>query len=56
MTMTHLMLSLAMTLYIFIGLFFEEKGLVATLGQDYKDYQERVRMIVPIPKRPITSE
>ncbi len=40
MTMTPLMLSMAMTLYIFIGLYFEEKDLVATLGQDYKNYQE----------------
>jgi protein-S-isoprenylcysteine O-methyltransferase Ste14 len=51
MTMTHLTLSVAMTLYIFIGLYFEEKDLVATLGQDYENYQKRVRMILPIPKR-----
>lgn len=51
MTMTHLMLSAALTLYIFIGLYFEEKDLVATLGQDYETYQKRVRMILPIPKR-----
>ena len=51
MTMTHLMLSVTMTLYIFVGLYFEEKDLVATLGQDYEDYRKRVRMIFPIPKR-----
>ena len=51
MTMTHLMLSVAMTLYIFIGLYFEEMGLVATLGQEYEDYRNGVRMIVPLPKR-----
>lgn len=51
MTMTHLMLSVTMTLYIFIALHFEEKDLVATLGQDYENYQKRVRMILPIPKR-----
>ena len=51
MTMTHLMLSATMTVYIFIGLYYEEKDLVATLGQDYEDYQRRVRMILPIPKR-----
>ena len=51
MTMSHLMLSVAMTLYVFVGLYFEEKDLVTTLGPDYENYQRRVRMIVPIPKR-----
>ena len=51
MTMTHLILSLTMTLYIFVGLHYEEKDLAATLGQDYTNYQKRVRMILPIPKR-----
>ena len=51
MTMTHLMLSGTMTIYMFIGLYYEEKDLVATLGQDYEDYHKRVRMILPIPKR-----
>ena len=51
MTMSHLMLSVAMTLYVFVGLYFEEKDLVTMLGPDYEDYQRRVRMIVPIPKR-----
>ena len=35
MTMTHLMLAACMTLYIYIGLYFEEKDLVASLGSDY---------------------
>jgi len=51
MTMTHLMLSVAMTIYIFIALHYEEEDLVAALGQDYEDYRKRVRMILPIPKR-----
>jgi protein-S-isoprenylcysteine O-methyltransferase Ste14 len=56
MTRTHLMLSVAMTLYVFIGLYFEEKDLVATLGQDYENYRKRVRMILPIPKRTIAAK
>ena len=56
MTMTHLMLSLALTLYVFIGLYFEEKDLLAILGEDYEDYQKRVPMILPIPKRTIVSK
>ena len=51
MTITHLMMSVAMTLYIFMGLYLEEKDLVATLGQEYEDYRKRVRMILPVPKR-----
>jgi len=51
MTMTHLLLSASMTVYIFLGLHFEERDLVATFGQDYEDYQRRVPMILPIPKR-----
>ncbi|MFT5471272.1 MAG: protein-S-isoprenylcysteine O-methyltransferase Ste14 [Verrucomicrobiales bacterium] len=51
MTSTHLMLTLGMSVYIFIGLYFEERNLVETLGKDYEDYQKRVRKILPIPKR-----
>ena len=51
MSMTHFMLSTAMSVYIFIGLYYEEKDLAATFGESYKDYQRRVRMLIPIPKR-----
>jgi protein-S-isoprenylcysteine O-methyltransferase Ste14 len=44
------MLSLTLTLYIFIALKYEEKDLVATMGNTYKDYQKRVRMMLPFPK------
>lgn len=50
MSITHLMLAVAMSVYIFIGLYFEEKDLVSSLGEKYKDYQKRVRMIIPFPK------
>ena len=50
MTTTHLMLSATMTIYIFIGLYYEEKDLVATLGVDYENYRRRVRMLLPFPK------
>ena len=49
MTMTHLMLATTLTIYIFIGLYYEEKDLVAALGPDYESYQKRVRKILPIP-------
>lgn len=50
MSITHAILSIALSLYIFIGLYYEEKDLVTTLGADYEHYQQRVRMIVPLPK------
>ena len=51
MTMAHLFLSATMTLYIFIGLYYEEKDLVAILGDEYINYKNKVRMIIPIPKK-----
>lgn len=56
MTMTHLMLSGMMSGYIFIGLYYEEKDLIATLGQEYQDYMERVSKLLPIPKKATTAE
>lgn len=50
MSMTLFFLSAAMTIYIFIGLYFEERDLLASLGAPYADYQKRVRQIIPIPK------
>jgi methanethiol S-methyltransferase len=49
MTMTHLMLSLSLTVYVLISLDYEEKDLVTTLGDNYKNYQKRVPRIIPLP-------
>ena len=50
MSYTHLMLSITFTLYIFIGLHYEEKDLVNELGEKYKNYQERISMMIPFLK------
>ena len=50
MTMTLFSLSLMMTIYIVIGLYFEEKDLVASLGDRYRDYQGRVPKLLPLPR------
>ena len=50
MSLSHLCMALGMSIYIFVGLYFEEQDLTETLGQDYKDYQERVPMILPLPQ------
>ena len=49
MSLTHLFLSITFTIYIFIGLYFEERDLVATLGSEYEAYQQRVPKIIPVP-------
>jgi len=50
MSYSHLMLSVTLTLYIFIGLWFEERDLIAVWGDTYRKYQQNVRMLLPFPK------
>ncbi|MCB0127413.1 MAG: hypothetical protein KDE58_34355 [Caldilineaceae bacterium] len=50
MSMSLLFLSAAMTVYIFIGLYFEEKDLVASLGKEYLAYKQRVPKVLPFPR------
>ena len=47
MTVGHLVFSLGMTVYIFIGLYFEERDLEKAMGGDYRLYQSRVPMLLP---------
>ncbi|ORW90240.1 hypothetical protein AWB92_20425 [Mycobacterium sp. IEC1808] len=52
MTAGHLLFSIAMTTYILIAVHIEERGLVAALGSDYRQYRREVPMLVPIKHRP----
>ncbi len=47
MTAGHLLFSIAITAYILIALQIEERSLVAALGDQYRDYQRSVPMLVP---------
>ncbi|WP_292662120.1 isoprenylcysteine carboxylmethyltransferase family protein [Nitratifractor sp.] len=47
MSTGHLLFSLGFTLYILIGLHYEERDLLATLGEDYAAYRRRVPMLFP---------
>ena len=44
---TNLITCIMISLYIWIGMYFEEKKLVQEFGAEYISYQQRVPMIIP---------
>lgn len=49
MTVGHLLFAIATTGYILIGIYLEERDLVALFGDQYRRYRQQVAMLVPLP-------
>jgi protein-S-isoprenylcysteine O-methyltransferase Ste14 len=51
MTQGHLLLAVGLTVYILIGIGYEERDLVRHLGMPYRKYQQKVPRLVPWKRR-----
>ncbi len=50
MSMGHLLFAVATTVYVFIGIFLEERDTRRALGESYERYRRETSLIVPLPR------
>lgn len=55
MSVGHLLFAGGMTAYILVGVWLEERDLVRTFGERYRDYRATVPMFVPRPWRSVST-
>ena len=55
MTVGRLVFALGMSVYILIGLYFEERDLVRWFGDRYRAYQQQTPKLLPLPRGKFTG-
>jgi protein-S-isoprenylcysteine O-methyltransferase Ste14 len=51
MTVGHLFFAAITTAYIVVAIQFEERDLIRAYGDTYREYRQRVWMLIPLPRR-----
>ncbi|MEO7971404.1 MAG: methanethiol S-methyltransferase [bacterium] len=51
MTFGHLFFAIMTTAYIVVAIQFEERDLIRSYGETYREYRQKVSMLIPLPKR-----
>ena len=47
MTVGHLLFAAVTTIYILLGIYLEEQDLIELFGDQYREYRQRVSMLIP---------